>query len=519
MPPSRRWVLPLIALTVLIRLPALLHPGPLDDEVIYSVVANEIVHGGQPYINAVERKPPLLFWTYAAVLRTFGTGNWPGLHLVSLLWVLATMAGLYAIGRRLFDPTTGLVAALLYSIYQPYLYAKNLAFNGELMMNLPIVLAVLLVFGSSRSRRRPELLAAGALLGVAFLLKQPAAAAAVPLGLYLLLPSYRRARGLAPMDSVIQATLLTIGFFGVLGLVALVLAEQGILGEAIYWTIGDHDLPHGPLDPVFWYLAQGYAVTFVLPCAPLVLGAAISARARNAGGSRYWRALRPELAALLLLVAASVIGVSASGRFYPHYFIQLVPPLVLLAAPVYARLWTRADLARQGWSSPSRLTQAWLALTVVVFVVSYVRGLAPLRHPSEVGNYIQEHSTPDDRIFVWGQATALYLDAHRRPASRYIATFPLTGYIFGSPLSWDPHHDTSDRILPGAWATLERELTAHPPLYIVDCDVILHMAKYPIARFPFLNQLVTTHYRLVHRAPEGLIYRRIEDGSPAIPPN
>jgi 4-amino-4-deoxy-L-arabinose transferase-like glycosyltransferase len=516
--PSRRWAFLLVALTILVRLPALVHPAALDDEAVYSVVAIEIVHGGQPYINGVERKPPLLFWTYAAVLGTLGTANWPGLHLVSLVWVLATMAGLYAISRRLFDPVTGLVAALLYSIYQPWLSWKNLAFNGEMMMNLPIVLAVLLVFRPSQSRRRPELLVAGGLLAAAFLLKQPAAAAAVPLGIYLLLPSYRRARGLVQLDSVIQGALLTIGFAGTLGLVALVLAKQGILGEAFYWTITDHDLPNGPLDPVFWYQAQGQLVNFVLACAPLVMGAVISARARDADGSRYWRELRPELTALLLLVVASMIGVSASGRFYPHYFIQLVPPLVLLAAPVYARLWTRPDLARRGWRSPARLSQAWLTLTVVVFFTSYVRGLAPLRHNSEVGTYIEEHSTLDDRIFVWGQAPSLYLDAHRRPASRYVATFPLTGYIFGSPLSWDPRYDTSDRILPGAWATLERDLTAHPPLYIVDTDGITHVAKYPIARFPFLNQLVTTHYRLVLRAPEGLIYRRIENDSPALPP-
>ena len=39
---------------------------------MYSVVANEIVDGGRPYVDAVERKPPLLFWTYAAVFKVAG---------------------------------------------------------------------------------------------------------------------------------------------------------------------------------------------------------------------------------------------------------------------------------------------------------------------------------------------------------------------------------------------------------------------------------------------------------------
>jgi hypothetical protein len=46
----------IILLTIVIRLPSLVHPRPIDSEAMYSVVANEIVDGGRPYIDAVERK-------------------------------------------------------------------------------------------------------------------------------------------------------------------------------------------------------------------------------------------------------------------------------------------------------------------------------------------------------------------------------------------------------------------------------------------------------------------------------
>ena len=110
-------LLGLVLLTIVTRLPALLHPLPIDDEAGYSVIANEIVDGGRPYIDAVDRKPPLLFWIYAAVFKVAGKYNWKALHLVSLSWALATMAGLYAIGKQLFDRETGLVAALFYSVF------------------------------------------------------------------------------------------------------------------------------------------------------------------------------------------------------------------------------------------------------------------------------------------------------------------------------------------------------------------------------------------------------------------
>ena len=77
-------VLGIVLLTVATRPPAILHPLPIDDEAGYSVIANEIVDGGRPYIDAVDRKPPLLFWTYAAVFEVAGKYNWKALH-VSLL--------------------------------------------------------------------------------------------------------------------------------------------------------------------------------------------------------------------------------------------------------------------------------------------------------------------------------------------------------------------------------------------------------------------------------------------------
>src|SRR5438105_11668561 len=110
----------IVVLTVAIRLPSFFHQQPIDDEGPYSVVANEIVDGGQPYVDAVERKPPLLFWTYAAVFEVAGKYNWKALHVVALAWTLGTMAGLYVIGRGLFDRSTGLIAALLYSVFQPW---------------------------------------------------------------------------------------------------------------------------------------------------------------------------------------------------------------------------------------------------------------------------------------------------------------------------------------------------------------------------------------------------------------
>jgi 4-amino-4-deoxy-L-arabinose transferase-like glycosyltransferase len=492
-------LLGIVLLTIVTRLPALLHPLPIDDEAGYSVIANEIVDGGRPYIDAVDRKPPLLFWTYAAVFQVAGKYNWKALHLLSLTWTLATMAGVYAIGKQLFDRETGLVAAFFYSVFQPWAAYKNLAFNGEIVMNLPIVWAWAIGFRRSSSKWRPELLGAGALLCAGFLFKQPAAIAAAPLGIYLLLPSYRVSRGLTRSQSVIQAAMLTTGFFGTLALFAVVLQEQGILRETVYWTILDHTIPY-----IFWEKGILFTLGFVGACLPLLVGAAMAIR----DGSGLWAGKNAERMALLGLLAASAIGTAAGARFYEHYYIQLIPPLALLAAPFYAQLWT-GRMQSPHWLLRPSFTYAWLALTIVAFSISHWLALAARSEPLETGRYLLEHSAPTDRIFVWGHKTRIYLDARRRPACRYILSFPLTGSVFGGTV---PGLDTHSRIRPGAWATLEQDFKKHPPAYIVD----LYSepgALYPVQDFPILAKLLAERYQPVARTAEGVVYR-MRDGSP-----
>jgi 4-amino-4-deoxy-L-arabinose transferase-like glycosyltransferase len=488
-----QWAVFAIALlTVITRLPSLLHPQAIDDEAVYSVVANEIVDGGRPYVDAVERKPPLLFWTYAAVFAIAGKYNWMALHAVALGWTLGTMAGLYLIGRELFNRETGLIAALFYSVFQPWAIANNLAFNGEVLMNLPLVWAWAIAFKRDSSPLRPALLASGALLCTGFLLKQPAAIAAVPLGIYLLLPSYRASRGLTRAESIIQAAMLATGFFALLGLVALVLHQQGILREAFYWTFTNHSIPH-----VFWEAGVLYTLAFLGACLPLVLGAAMTLR-DSAG---LWANNSAERIALLGLLVASALGAAAGARFYPHYYIQLLPPLALLAAPYYARLCFERTKPRSWFPG---VMSAWLAITIVAFSISHWLFLASHREPSETARYLSEHSELDDRVFIWGRSAAeVYLHARRRPACRYVVTFPLTGFIFGGAL---PDVDTRDRIVPGAWSNLEGDFQKHPPRYIAD-HYSGPEAPYPVRDFPILARLLAEHYAPVARTAQGVIYQ------------
>jgi 4-amino-4-deoxy-L-arabinose transferase-like glycosyltransferase len=482
----------------------------IDDEGGYAVVAHELLEGGTLYRSALDRRPPLIFWIYKAIFLLVGKYNWFGFHVVAVAWIVLTMAGLYATGRELFSQQVGLAAAFLYSICTARCDWQNLAFNGEIMMTLPIVWALYLAFKRETARRNWELALGGTMLACAFLIKQPAAIAAIPVGCYLLLPSYRAKRRLSLGKSFIQAAILTTGYFLTLGIVVLILRREGILMDALHWTILDHDLPHGPTDQVFWKRGVKETLGTAAAWHPLLLLSAVSLWECCQRGTRYWEGLKAELTALLLLLGVSWIGVCASGRFYSHYFFQLLPPLVLLGAPVFTAIWTGTRTYGL-WLLRSRTLQFILLGSAAAFLLINAVRIWPLRTPSPLSQYVRQHSEPQDKVFFWGQRDWYYAEAQRRPASRFILSFPLTGYIFGSPLSDDPDYDTSYRIMPGAWDILQEEFLRNPPVFFVDTDPGSEANKYPPSRYPYLRRLLRDRYKVVFTTPEGTVYRRAAD--------
>lgn len=493
---------------IITRLPLLLAPRALDDEQVYAVVARQVLAGGRLYIDAIERKPPLLFLVYEGILRVAGAGNWFALHLTAVLWTLATIAGLYLIARRVFGPSAGLWAALLYAVFQAWGDYRNLAFNGELLMNLPIVLAFALTLGPSSSRTRPELLAAGAFVAIAFLLKQPAGIAGLPLGLYVMHPDYRASRGTGWRQSLGHGLLLLAGFVAVLGVAAYPLQQAGNLREALQWTILDHAaIPEGAWLRLVTHRGPKAVGFFVLSTLPLLIGAGQSV---TAGIHRrlYWARHRAEFFAILLLLAGSLLAVSINGQFLYHYFLQLLPPLALLAAPAFSEAWAAPASSRFGLPGRPWLVR-WLGVSALIFLVVDMGGVARQGQPSVAAIYVRDHSAASDRIFVWGQGTqqtGMYLDADRLSATRFIATFPLTGHIFGLG---NPGILYAPRVPPGRWQDLLADFARHPPRFIIDTDGVGRPARYPIAHYPVLHAYLKAGYEEAYRAPDGIVYQRL----------
>ena len=155
---------------------------PLDcDEAAYAYIGHRLLHGDVMYRDLTENKPPLGYWLYALAVA-LGGYNELAIRLLPIPAVLLTIALIWWIGWRLAGPLAACLAALLYALLStdPYLFGNGS--NMEHFMNLFSVASLaLVILGWNRNRRWP-LVAAGACLGAAALVKQ---IAILPAALYL----------------------------------------------------------------------------------------------------------------------------------------------------------------------------------------------------------------------------------------------------------------------------------------------------------------------------------------------
>lgn len=131
-----------------------------------------------------------------------------------------------------------------------------------------------------------------------------------------------------------------------------------------------------------------------------------------------------------------------------------------------------------------------------------------------IGRTIALHTSPGERIFVWGYFPELYLFSQRLPASRFLYTNYVTGLIPWTNL--DPWIDTDYAIVPGAREQLAEDLRRHPPAMVVDTGGGRGYIKYPLATQPFWRQQ-RSQFALVHVSGPGFndirLYRKLRTPS------
>lgn len=493
------------------------------DEAIHAAAARVILDGGVLYRDAIDQRTPLSYYFFAAVFAVAGENNLWAVRLGIALLVAATGTLLYVAGARLRGRLAGAAGGALYVLLATTaLHPGDAnAANTEWFL-AAFTAAAAAVFLTGNAWPGPGRLATvGALLGAAFLSKQPALLDIAAPFAALAYRAWRQrlAAGALARSSLALAAgwsapvLATVACFGV----------RGALADAWFYTWTYNLAYYGP-ETAFADRAAAAAIPFqlvgqALPALPAVwLAGAVVVVHRLAQRAPLAREGESNPGFLYVAVwsLTALAGAAAGGRDFHHYVIQFLPPFCLGAGMAVGRL-AAAVRAGARWSRPgSALLLALIAWPAITGALPARKRTLPEDPSRRVAAYIRAQSTPADRIFVWGFHPDIHLQSDRRPASRFLYASFLSGLVPWTNTA--PERDTAYAIVPGTRETLMEELTAQPPLFIVDCSAgpNRHWQKYPLETFPALAAFVRERYELTEGpqfVPQGFrLFRRREAG-------
>jgi hypothetical protein len=377
-----------------------------------------------------------------------------------------------------------------------------LASNTELFMMLPLTASVLLML-------RRQWLWSGLLLVAAGAFRQVAAVNVVlaVVGIFWLEPAGHRWRA---------AARFVAGVAGALAAGALVLLATGSLAGFWRWTVGSlYGYASTNWIPEFvWMRARDSLVPFAVDMAVFWIAAiAFALRAwRQEDRPRPHPALRADLPGerggelvpadrlLVVWLAVAIVGSVAAGHLSWHYFIQAMGPLAVAAARCFDTFTFKRGVKAAAALGIAVPALAWWASNLQTDPLTY-DNRAPVPRHELVAAYIHDHSEASERVFVWGNWPALYVESDRLMASRFPGF--LRGFARGSglpPNNWDATAEV--------WPELQADLKAHPPALIVDTAAAgwSDFSMYRMRDYPVIADLVASRYHVVATIDGVVIY-------------
>jgi hypothetical protein len=118
---------------------------------------------------------------------------------------------------------------------------------------------------------------------------------------------------------------------------------------------------------------------------------------------------------------------------------------------------------------------------------------------------VQELSSNQDKIFIWGRMPELYYFSRRAPASRFI-----TFLVWMNMYNYREKNPqvNSDAFAP-IWDLLLADLTHKRPKLIIDTAPhdFRYFGRYPLSEFPRLHDFINKNYRLARSIDRFEIYQ------------
>lgn len=405
----------------LVRLPYANEPFECD-QANYSYIANHWGEGMTPYRYSWDNKPPLIFVAYRVISAFLGPTA-KGIHLGFILLAAISVICIYALGRRLFDPGFALICALLYGLFSSGALISATFAVPENLLVIFLILGMYYFWDGWERQKNKYFFVAGFFMGLAMMTKQVAVWETAALTLFLI------SGGLRSTTFLLIGWRLVLFLSGAAAVMAVFILLFTALGAAyeFFSSVFFYNLFFGRIVGIRQGLVNLWQSLFWSPRENFLLWAyailgcilAFTKRGRKTQFMIFW-------------FLASLLGLSSAMRFYPHYFIQMMPVLVILAVYFLQSVWELPGIGRKSLvlvfilgamaSFSAVQWKWWFSDSGPDSLISRRVGLARpelYRHAEEVGAFIRDNSAAEDTVHVWGLWPEIYYYSKRKSPSKY----------------------------------------------------------------------------------------------------
>lgn len=481
LPDLPAWVLGILALVLILRIPTFFEPYYYGDEMIYLTLGQGVRQGLTLYKDVYDNKPPLLYLTAAAA------GNLFWFKTILCFWSIITIIFFYKLAEKLFTKRkiVQIASTSIFAILTTIPLFEGNTVNAELFMIGFTIIALYILLSDKLNSKR--IYFAGLLFGLGTLFKVPAAFDAPIIVIYWLITN-----DFKDWKKVIKNTfILALGFVTPILLSFIYFYFKGALSAyinaAFLQNVGYlSSFRPGDIQKPF-YIRNG----------PLLIRAGIV----FAGIGILYLSRKKLSKNFILFCIWTLLGlfaVTLSERPYPHYFIQVIAPISFLFGMFFAERSIEQALVV-------------IPLTVSFFVPvyynfyhystinyysrfinfaigkstksEYLEGFSStVDRNYAIAKFLSQSSRETDRVFMWDSDSAtVYALSRRLPPIKFVADYHVTDY--------------------SNLATVAGQITTNPPKFIV------LTSNRP---YPDLIKLIKNKYFLINQIGNTDIYSRVD---------
>lgn len=422
-----RALLLLLGVTFLLRIPSLFEPHRYADEEIYLTLGQGLRRGLVFYRDIHDNKPPLLYLIAALA------GDLVRFRIILLIVHAVGVVFFFKLSEMIFHRRhwMGIASTWVFALGSTLPFLEGNIANGENFMIVPALGGAYLLYRALRKSQASSgrlFFSVGILFALAFLVKIPIAFDFLGLMLFSWLladPDIRMRPRLRLLVSkqllsavvgFLLPVLFSIAYYSMQG------AFEPYVRSALLQNIGYVSTWRGQTEgfgnPLLW---RG----MILICLVWIL---YLLRGRLSFPSRF----------LSIWIVFSTYGALLASRPYPHYLLEpLVPFSLLMFLPfsAVAPLNRFVPLALLALVILAAYENNFWYYPTISYYKNFVRfamgsksreaylDFWGVRRNYAIASYLDSHTLPTERIFVWGTEPSIYTLSRRLPVGRYTVAY------------------------------------------------------------------------------------------------